>query len=704
MGNSISTGFTQKTEFQAPNNDTTFNGSVDIADWNGNSNINFGILQNNLKFYMNDAYKGYILKFVNNLTWSKANYLFNLIKLNLPLFNVSYNGQLTYLAVNATDIYSHFVTINEVINYSKQNYPTEIINQDINDVQTALNSYIDFYSNTAPVMTNGVAPVAPEPTRPNATKPIITTPNATTPGQTTFNPITPRITTPFTTTPMGTTLITPPRITNDYTKTYDYFITAYRLLSTNPKYLEFLINDDNFTYEYTINFLNYWFSENEDSYANFRNEFLYYLKECIDYALDPNNNFNITNSEINNIKILVDKTYEYIDNLSEGREIFPAESIYTLPNNIISVAISNTPRKTTPNATTPDQTTFNPTTPGQTTFNPTTPGQTTFYPTTPGQTTFYPTTPGQTTLNPTTPNATTPGQTTFNPTTPNRTTPISTTPGQTTFYPTTPMITTPNATTPNNPTTPVYTTFNPTSVITTPNANTPEITTSSQTSTLKKSPSPRLTITPQQQTSAPKLTDPRLDMSIYQNNINALISRYSPYASSSQDSALSIANMTMGPQKYPEINKILEERDTTDARRTHLEESVRKWNESMNRILLYVTVAIFACLLLLIIYNYLYLPTIIFVLAVVAVIATAAIFSVRQYFDSINRWNMDYDVYNYSPPVLDTTDLNQEVPESNIGSSLFSGWCMDSTCCSAGTIWDPASGQCSVVLPMTPRR
>jgi hypothetical protein len=193
-------------------------------------------------------------------------------------------------------------------------------------------------------------------------------------------------------------------------------------------------------------------------------------------------------------------------------------------------------------------------------------------------------------------------------------------------------------------------------------------------------------------------------MNTYQQNINLLISRYSPYASSSYDSALSIANMTMGPQQYHEIDKILEDRDTTDDRRTHLEESVRKWNESMNRILLYVTVSLFACLLLLIIYNYLYLPTALFVLAVVAVIATAIIFSFRQYFDSINRWKMDYDVYNYSPPVLDINVLNQEVPESQIGSSLFSGWCMDSTCCSAGTIWDPASGQCSVVLPMTPSK
>jgi hypothetical protein len=220
-------------------------------------------------------------------------------------------------------------------------------------------------------------------------------------------------------------------------------------------------------------------------------------------------------------------------------------------------------------------------------------------------------------------------------------------------------------------------------------------------------PPTKPTTRPPISTSQPNITEPPLEMSTYQQNINSLISRYSPYASSSKAESIrssSIAATTMGPEQYPEIDKILEERDTTDARRTHLEESVRKWNESMNRILLYVTVAIFACLLLLIIYNYLYLPTTLFVIAVVAVIATAAIFSVRQYFDSINRWKMDYDVYNYSPPVLDTTDFNQEVPESQIGSSIFSGWCMDSTCCSAGTIWDPASGQCSVVLPMTPRR
>jgi hypothetical protein len=222
---------------------------------------------------------------------------------------------------------------------------------------------------------------------------------------------------------------------------------------------------------------------------------------------------------------------------------------------------------------------------------------------------------------------------------------------------------------------------------------------------MKKRPTttpPISTTQPQkpQPTTAPN--EPPIDMSTYEQNINAIISRYSPYASSSKEIGIS---STAGPEKYPEIEQILEDRETTDARRAHLEDSVRKWNESMNRILLYVTAAIFACLIIIIIYNYLYLPTAIFVIAIVAVIATAAIFSARQYYDSINRWKMDYDVIDYSPPILHTTVLPPEgVPNSQIGSSIFSGWCMDSTCCSAGTIWDPAAGKCAVVVPTTPSK
>jgi len=218
------------------------------------------------------------------------------------------------------------------------------------------------------------------------------------------------------------------------------------------------------------------------------------------------------------------------------------------------------------------------------------------------------------------------------------------------------------------------------------------------------------TTQPQKQKTTTAPNEPTINMSTYEENINNLINRYSPYAYSSDALALdssSIAAKIMGPEQYPQIEKILEDRETTDARRAYLEDSVRKWNESMNRILLYVTIALSVCFVLIIIYNYLFLPTVIFIIAIVSVIATTAIICARQYYESINRWKMDYDVIDYSPPVLDTTVSSPEVtqvPKSRIGSSIFSGWCMDSTCCSVGTIWDPAAGQCKVIVPTTPRK
>jgi hypothetical protein len=197
-------------------------------------------------------------------------------------------------------------------------------------------------------------------------------------------------------------------------------------------------------------------------------------------------------------------------------------------------------------------------------------------------------------------------------------------------------------------------------------------------------------------------------MSPYKDNIDSLISKYSPFFSSDNDDKKTEMNKVVDIKKNPEIGKILYEKETTDSRRAFLEESVRKWNESMNRILVIILIALFVCFLLIILYYLLYpmLPNFLIIIASIIVISIAIILAYRQYFDSITRWKMDFDIYKIPPPLIKDTEniSNNSAVVSDFGSSLFSGMCMNASCCSQGTSWDSITGRCTLIVPTTPLR
>jgi len=137
------------------------------------------------------------------------------------------------------------------------------------------------------------------------------------------------------------------------------------------------------------------------------------------------------------------------------------------------------------------------------------------------------------------------------------------------------------------------------------------------------------------------------------------------------------------------------------ARSIALEESVRKRNESINRIVLIFVITFFSMFLVILIYIY-FLPQLPIVTILVIIISTGIIIAGRQYYEMTIRSNYDYDDYDYNPPIIIERPEPGATPATNIYSesetsklvSLKALNCFASSCCASGTSWDAKTGKC----------
>ena len=150
-----------------------------------------------------------------------------------------------------------------------------------------------------------------------------------------------------------------------------------------------------------------------------------------------------------------------------------------------------------------------------------------------------------------------------------------------------------------------------------------------------------------------------------------------------------------------EIDKRVAEYKKTQVRNIALEDSIRKWNESINRIIIIFVITFFAVFLIILIYIY-FVPQLPITIILIVIISTGIIFSFRQYYDTTSRYPGDYDGYNFNPPILVTPPPPGETAGNNIyshseSSALYSGImknCIGSYCCAEGTSWDYKTGTC----------
>jgi hypothetical protein len=150
-----------------------------------------------------------------------------------------------------------------------------------------------------------------------------------------------------------------------------------------------------------------------------------------------------------------------------------------------------------------------------------------------------------------------------------------------------------------------------------------------------------------------------------------------------------------------EIDKRVAEYKETQVRSIALEDSIRKWNESINRIIIIFVITFFAVFLVILIYIY-FVPQLPITIILIIVISTGTIFAMRQYYDTTSRYPGDYDEYNFNPPILVNPPPAGETAGPNMysqsdTSALLSGVtknCIGSYCCADGTSWDYKTGKC----------
>lgn len=86
------------------------------------------------------------------------------------------------------------------------------------------------------------------------------------------------------------------------------------------------------------------------------------------------------------------------------------------------------------------------------------------------------------------------------------------------------------------------------------------------------------------------------------------------------------------------------------------------------------------------------------VIPIFIIMLIATIVSIKIYMDIRSRSNMDFDIYNLSPPTLNTLPVQSSnvntTNTTNTTTNENSGNCIGQECCSTGTVWNSSLGKC----------
>jgi hypothetical protein len=189
-----------------------------------------------------------------------------------------------------------------------------------------------------------------------------------------------------------------------------------------------------------------------------------------------------------------------------------------------------------------------------------------------------------------------------------------------------------------------------------------------------------------------------LPISQYKNQFQNIVNTYTAF-----DTPEAIAERLRQEQASQQSTlDVLAQMERTEKRRIELKDSLRRWNESINQILMIATIALFVVFIVIVLYSVLlapFVPVFFVVMVCSIVLGGSAIYCLRIYYDSIHRWNMDFTEYDYPPPVLETTPA--AIPAAGTGNGSGAFICFNSSCCDTGTVWDASSNQC-IVAPAQP--
>jgi hypothetical protein len=145
-------------------------------------------------------------------------------------------------------------------------------------------------------------------------------------------------------------------------------------------------------------------------------------------------------------------------------------------------------------------------------------------------------------------------------------------------------------------------------------------------------------------------------------------------------------------ERLQQKRKTVDDALFTQNRMIEFNESLRKRYSAFNYIVITFVVAFIIIFLLLLLNRFLPFIPVTFFISIILVIAI--IVSFRKYYNISSRWNMDYDIYNYQPPVI-----QQPIPPTISSNDVITptptlASCIGSKCCSEGTTWCPLRGVC----------
>jgi hypothetical protein len=167
-----------------------------------------------------------------------------------------------------------------------------------------------------------------------------------------------------------------------------------------------------------------------------------------------------------------------------------------------------------------------------------------------------------------------------------------------------------------------------------------------------------------------------------------------------------IASDIIENEKYylEQKEKILDDANFTRDRIIHFNEDLRKRYEDFNYIILTFVIAFSIIFFFILLNNY--FPFIPIVPIASIALSIAIIVSFFKYYNISSRWNMDYDVYNYSSPTINKTEGTSTTEETTIHNSnkivnsVMDSVCIGKDCCSDGTVWDASNNICVPISPI----
>jgi hypothetical protein len=182
------------------------------------------------------------------------------------------------------------------------------------------------------------------------------------------------------------------------------------------------------------------------------------------------------------------------------------------------------------------------------------------------------------------------------------------------------------------------------------------------------------------------------------NNIsNSLTTNTAPYILSQQDKVLDVINTELSRLEIKKQS--IDGAESSQKRLALFNETYRKRYKQYTKIVLILFFTIVLCIIISVIQSYIFfIPEVLYILVYSIIISVAIIWSIRVYFEILNRDSINYDQIHANmstPSAISGTAVSNDT-SGNLLGTVDLGNCYDSSCCSTGTIWDKMTHTCII--------